>query len=64
MAGLRSPKTHFYYRLKYENSIDRSAWQAPWGHKESDTTFTHTHTHTQDDNLQNKLSFNFTVTVV
>ena len=43
MVGLRSPKTHFYSRLKYEHSIDRSAWRAPWGRKESDTTFTHTY---------------------
>ena len=32
-----------------ENSTDRRVWQAPWGHKELDTTehaHTHTHTHT------------------
>ena len=29
------------YPLQYsylENSMDKGAWQAPWGHKESDTT--------------------------
>ena len=31
-----------------ENSMDREAWRATWGHKESDTTerLKHTHTHT------------------
>ena len=32
-----------------ENSADKGAWRAPWGHKELDMTEgarTHTHTHT------------------
>ena len=42
----RFPGGEHGYSLQYSclgNSMDRGAWQAPWGHKE----YTHTHTHTQ-----------------
>ena len=40
----RFPGREHGYLLQYSclgNSVDRGAWQAPWGHKE----YTHTHTH-------------------
>ena len=54
--GSWQPTPVFFLKI----SMDRGAWQAPWGHKESDTTEhiplscwlfpclgnTHTHTHT------------------
>ena len=50
--GGRSPGKGNGYPLQYsrlENSMDRGAWQGPWGRKESDTTEVteHARTHTR-----------------
>ena len=45
----RSPGEGNGYPPQYsclENSMDKGAWQAVWGHKELDTTKWQTHTHT------------------